>query len=434
MKIVVFVALLGSLGTLRSHAQTAPVCQGEERWNVKTLADPDAAKVDKTPVEKTVDDMVKLTRPEKVDATLPRMAGTETTTYKLNATLTLYKQEADRDYHLVLEDDHNNTMIARIPDPECVAKDSPVRAQITKARQEFDAAFKVGPDMHAAKIPVTVVGVGFFDIVHGGAGQIGHAENNIELHPVLDIQFNGPRPPEFEPAAITATASTTSGISPQYWIMLLMWAIISIGMTVFYAIAIRETVGTLRRSNDWSLAKALQESDGKPSSSRLIAFLGLLILMVLYMELGYVVIWRLLNNESMPSVQPFLLTGLSLFAPYAFNQIKQFALGIGSGGSNNDSSAAARGVRSAPKVLAVTPNSVSANTSTQITVSGIAFDPKATIWVTASGVPVPITPTLVSATQIQFGVTMPAAAAPYVAVVHILNPDGNQTTGTFQVS
>ena len=166
-----------------------------------------------------------------------------------------------------------------------------------------------------------------------GAEQIGHAENNIELHPVLDIQFNGPEPPEFESntTVTMGTALAETLISTYQYGIWLMWWVISLGMTVFYIVAIRETVVILRRSNDWSLAKALQEADGKPSSSRLIAFLGLLILIVLYMELGYVVIWRLLNNEPMPDVQSFLLTGLSLFAPYAFNQIKQVALGFGSG-------------------------------------------------------------------------------------------------------
>jgi hypothetical protein len=35
-------------------------------------------------------------------------------------------------------------------------------------------------------VPVTVTGVGFFDRIHG---QTGVAPNGIELHPVLDIQF-----------------------------------------------------------------------------------------------------------------------------------------------------------------------------------------------------------------------------------------------------
>ena len=162
MKVIAFAALFGTL----AFGQTAPVCEGVERWNVKTLADPDALKIDNTPVEKTLDDMVKLTRPAKVDATLPRIAGTETTTYKLYATLTLYGQEADRDYHLVLEYDLGNTMIAEIPDPACVAKNSLGLAQITKARHEFDSEFKVSSDKHATKIAVTVIGVGFFDLVH----------------------------------------------------------------------------------------------------------------------------------------------------------------------------------------------------------------------------------------------------------------------------
>ncbi len=86
MKAITFALLMGSVGALPAFGQTAPAC-GVDRWSVKTLADADASKIDTTPVEGTVDSLVKLTRPEKVDATLPRTTGTETTTYKLNATL-----------------------------------------------------------------------------------------------------------------------------------------------------------------------------------------------------------------------------------------------------------------------------------------------------------------------------------------------------------
>jgi len=434
MRVAKLAAILALLSALPTFAQSG-VCAGEERWSVKTLADTEASKVSKAPVEKTVADMVALQRPADVNKDLPRTPGIEMTTYKIAATLTLYKEEADRDYHLVLEDNDDHTMIAEIPDPEC-AKNSSLLEQITKARQEFDSKFKVGSDKHATKIPVTVTGVGFFDILHGGAGQIGHAENNIELHPVLDIQFNGPVPPDFENPTVTSTGGAgelrTAVYEPGIG---MMWWLIAIAMTIFYIVAIRGTVGTLRRSHNWSLAEALQDVGGKPSSSRMIAFLGLTILMVLYMGIGYVAIWRLLNNEALPNVNTFLLTGLSLFAPYAFNQLKQMAVGAVSGytGDNGNPSGPS-GPKSAPKVFGVAPSSVSANTSTQITVTGSGFDPKASVSVTTNAAPVTPSSSLVTATQIQFAVTMPPSSGPYIAVVHIVNPDGGEATGSFQVS
>ena len=422
-------------------------CVGEERWQVKTLADTEASKVDHTLIDKTVAEMTALPRPAKVDAALPRTSPTELTSYRIKGTLTLYKEEADQDYHLVLHDlnDDDITMIVEIPDPQCVSTQSPVLQQITKAREAFAEQFKnVGKDMHSTKIPVTVTGVGFFDIDHGGVGQTGHAPNNIEIHPVLNITFDGPVAPDFETPTATAAGARVGEAGPAYQQggllpsgdnrILLMWSVISLGMTIFLIYAIHQTVTTLRHSNDWSLALALKENDGKPSSSRLIAFLGLLILMVLYMEIGYVVLWRLLNNEGVPDVHAFLLTGLSLFAPYAFNQLKQFGVGMASGGAGGRSGGNTRATGATPKVLAVNPKSVSADTSTQITVSGLGFDPNARVLVTANTVPVAITSSSITPTTIQFAVTMPKNTGQYTAMVNIVNPDGGQATATFSVS
>lgn len=441
MRVVTAASLLILFAACSLFAQSA-VCTGEERWSVKTLADPAAVGVIKTPTETTVANMVSLIRPPSVNGSLPRTGTTENTEYKIAATLTLYKQEADRDYHLVLEDNDDHTMIAEIPDPACVAKDSPAFEQISRARQEFDSHFKVSSNKHATSIPVVVTGIGFFDIVHGGSGQIGHAENNIELHPVLDIQFTGPAAPDFQEPTSTTTLNCppandlrNGAYAPSIG---LLWWIIAILMTIFYIVAIRGTVGTLGRSHEWSLAEALQDTDKKPSSSRMIAFLGLCILMVLYMGIGYVAIWRLLNNEALPNVNTFLLTGLSLFAPYAFNQLKSFATGLTSGSSdgitNGGNPRGPAAPRSAPKIVGVAPSSITAASSTQLTITGAGFDPKAIVSVTTNAAPVTPSSALVTATQIQFAVTMPPSSTPYIAVVHVLNPDGGEATGSFQVS
>src|SRR5215469_2795680 len=74
-----------------------------------------------------------------------RFAPTENTVFVVDATLTDFKVETgstgDSDYHLVLEDDQGNTMVAEIPSPSCVGAASPFANQIAKARSEFDAQF-----------------------------------------------------------------------------------------------------------------------------------------------------------------------------------------------------------------------------------------------------------------------------------------------------
>jgi hypothetical protein len=159
---------------------------GVERWSVKTGTDADRALINlQSTTNTTIAALGALTAP----GTLPannRIQPTETTVYRLQATLTEYKLEADSDYHLVLSDGSGHTMIAEIPDPACVGTTSPLATSISKSRAEFDAKYTPTTSFQTANVPVTVTGVGFFDFLHG---QPGVAPNGIELHAVLDVQF-----------------------------------------------------------------------------------------------------------------------------------------------------------------------------------------------------------------------------------------------------
>ncbi|MGB7846683.1 MAG: hypothetical protein WBL63_13790 [Candidatus Acidiferrum sp.] len=172
---------------------------GVERWTVKTGTDADAAQVDlANPQSGTIADLIALPAPHPIPTT-SRVAPTEKTVFVVNATLTDYKLETgatgDSDYHLVLMDEQGNTMVAEIPSPQCVGTGSTFATQIAKARDEFDAQLKVTSSFQTANVPVRVTGVGFFDFFHH---QHGAAPNVIELHPVLDIQFNpGPDSNDF---------------------------------------------------------------------------------------------------------------------------------------------------------------------------------------------------------------------------------------------
>lgn len=168
---------------------------GVERWAVKTGTDSTVGQVKLTPV---VDATVgQLGNPQaypnpgepalKAHAA-SRFAPVELTTYRVKATLTGYKREADSDLHLVLQES-GASMIAEIPKAPCVAAGSPFRGAITNARQAFDAKYPLAeePRLHRLSQQVTVTGVGFFDYAHG---QTGVAKNAIELHPVLQVAFS----------------------------------------------------------------------------------------------------------------------------------------------------------------------------------------------------------------------------------------------------
>jgi hypothetical protein len=215
---------------------------GSERWPVKTGTDPDD--VADEIVDTTVEEMVRFPRPDDmlpVTSLQPqyqshRATPVETTIWRLKATVITLKMEADGDYHLVLQGDSGETMIGEIPhpNPPYVGKSSPWNDQIKTARAWADenllkkvslagfapldgklvppGAFSTPPppppvptegltaealtasgtqaafSTRIEPTPVTITGVGFFDKVHGQAGV--STFNGIEIHPVLDIQFD----------------------------------------------------------------------------------------------------------------------------------------------------------------------------------------------------------------------------------------------------
>lgn len=159
---------------------------GVERWSIKTGTDADAGKINlQSTTATTIASLDAIPAPSSLPAN-NRVQPTETTVYRVSATLSQYKLEADSDYHLVLTDGSGHTMIGEIPDPACVGSGSPLASSIQKARNEFDAKYTATGSFKTANVPVTVTGVGFFDYDHG---QTGVAPNAIELHAALDIQF-----------------------------------------------------------------------------------------------------------------------------------------------------------------------------------------------------------------------------------------------------
>lgn len=152
---------------------------GVERWAVKTLTDPAASNVTLTPQATSIADLVSIAPP--VNPT-DRVNPTEATTFMLSGQLTVIKQEADSDYHLVVKDGQGNSMIAESSSPSCAAG-SRVQAQIERVRQAIDGR---GGTSMSLPVAVSVTGVGFFDRIHG---QTGVAPNGIELHPLVGIEF-----------------------------------------------------------------------------------------------------------------------------------------------------------------------------------------------------------------------------------------------------
>src|SRR2546425_2349441 len=199
-----FVLPFEAVGT--PSAVIAATC-GVERWSVKTGTDPDAGLVNTSVVTPTsVAALDSLPKPVSLPAN-NRIQPTETTVFSITATLTVFKLEADSDYHLVLSDG-SNTMIVEIPSPACVGSASPFLSAITSTRSNFDTTYTATTSFKTANAPVTVTGVGFFDFL---PGQTGVAPNGIELHPLLDISFG----PPVGAACNTSGAATSTNYLPN---------------------------------------------------------------------------------------------------------------------------------------------------------------------------------------------------------------------------
>jgi hypothetical protein len=155
---------LGSASGAPQHPASSSAC-GVERWTVKTLQDrPRLLPLGKV----TIAYLVGRAAPHRLPSTrLPF----ERHVFRVNASVTLVRPEADSDLHLVLSDG-TRTMIAESPSPSCTAHATPLRRrQMAQARAQVRLCAKA-----------RVTGVAFFDFKHG---QTGVAPNAIELHPVL---------------------------------------------------------------------------------------------------------------------------------------------------------------------------------------------------------------------------------------------------------
>ena len=158
---------------------------GTERWQVKTLSDPDARRVSLTPVATTVESLAALPQP-RYRPPYGRLRPIETTIYCIEGWYKEVNTEADFDLHVVVAglEDTTVTMIVEFPDARCSGACASGYAEFyARAREALENRLKT---WSTDTLRVRIMGVGFFDRPHG---QYGAAPNFIELHPVLGIDF-----------------------------------------------------------------------------------------------------------------------------------------------------------------------------------------------------------------------------------------------------
>jgi hypothetical protein len=231
-RFALFLLILFLAGT--SAAQN---CGGKERWGPKDGTDQQAPNIDLTNITpEAVTDLVTIHQPQLPGDNKTRIVPDETHLYRVQARLAKWKHETDGDYHLVLTDDTLNytdesahppvpptghSFIGEVPDTSCFSgsdgsfgSQTPFAGGITSARQAIDQRFpnadQSGKWNDGADAPVEITGIGFFDRPHR---QTGRAPNNIEIHPILSIQFLDQPTPATSPTPIP-TPITTPQPSP----------------------------------------------------------------------------------------------------------------------------------------------------------------------------------------------------------------------------
>ena len=170
---------------------------GKFRWSIKTLNDKDTFKINFNVKDVTVKDLSKI--PNNYGSNIrkePCRLKEETQAYRIKCKILAYKQEEDKDIHLIICDlnDSTSTMVAEIPNPnECPDIKKSVYAKLfndarlcfqdllknKKILKKFNWNFLNAPT-------VEIIGISFFDY-HSGTQPSGNAKNSMEIHPVLKI-------------------------------------------------------------------------------------------------------------------------------------------------------------------------------------------------------------------------------------------------------
>lgn len=139
----------------------------------------------------------------------------------------------------------------------------------------------------------------------------------------------------FAAASAPAAVGVISPVSASnaFWFTIIL-------VTIFLAVGF----STIRKAlKEWNLKDALSEeasmpadtpadklldSAGRPymvsSSSRLISFMGSLVLVALLIGFGYYMIWAYFSGGPVPDIRnitDFLLAGSGIFIPYAVNKL-----------------------------------------------------------------------------------------------------------------
>lgn len=178
----VVILTLSLLLLLSCNKDRSESCNGNTRREIKLMIDDLASTVDTAVIDISIKEIGQIEVPE-VKKETPRQ-DVEKKVYRVTGTINKIKQYRDGDIHIRLDDGNDNYIITEIPNPGCVYAAS--ASMLNEWNQAISFVKANGFEDLEGKT-VTITGVAFVDIDHHYKRK--QAENNMELHPIIKIEF-----------------------------------------------------------------------------------------------------------------------------------------------------------------------------------------------------------------------------------------------------
>jgi hypothetical protein len=169
-------------------------CSGP-RWPVKILADRAADVVDLTRPQQVTVEQLRALQPVPSTKREARRRGIETKSVRMTAELVSGRLSPDGDLAVVVSalGKRKDTMIVEFPSARCLGTTlSTVRERLITARARIDVGCgSIGTAKTGLRGTVQLAGVEFVDTPHAlkqGRNARGAAQNEVEVHPVTDVE------------------------------------------------------------------------------------------------------------------------------------------------------------------------------------------------------------------------------------------------------
>ena len=150
------------------------------RIKIKHATDPEAAQINRTPIDITVEDLIATKLPESFkgkleDYTEQRIGDFEKSTFRVHGKLKSVVHKKDGDYFLVMEGKTGATAVIEVPDPK-LAPESPLIKDMTATRNMIESKYHPTDKEKEINEEATIEGVGFYGFrSKQGAGGSGSA-------------------------------------------------------------------------------------------------------------------------------------------------------------------------------------------------------------------------------------------------------------------